>query len=137
LRPRSALGGSAHPNHDEVYYILRGRGTLDLGGDPQTGHGAETYLVEEGSVVYIPADTFHALRNDSDHDLVILTIWPQPIRPGDNGLHDGRLKEWGTAFRLNDGCEVHETPQGRYVTDPTRNWNPLLRTLEPASRGGS
>jgi mannose-6-phosphate isomerase-like protein (cupin superfamily) len=136
LRPRSALGGSAHPNHDEIYYILSGRGTVSLGGNPRSGEDAETYLIEEGSVVYIPANTFHALRNDSDHDLVLLTVWPQRIGPGDNGLHDGRIREWGTAFRLNDGCEINETPQGMYVTDSTRNWNPLLRAVDPASIAG-
>ena len=132
LRPHSALGGSAHPKHDEIYYVVSGYGTIRLGGDPKTGDGAETYLMEEGSVVYIPANTFHALRNDSDHDIVFLTIWPQATRTGDNDMHDERVRAWGAAFRVKDGCEQLETSQGTYVTDPTRGWNPLVAAPEPS-----
>ncbi len=132
LRPHSALGGGAHPKHDEIYVVLRGHGSIRLGGDPKTGGGAETYLVEEGSVVYIPASTFHALRNDSDHDIVFLTIWPQATRPGDNDMHDERVREWGTAFRLKEGCEQHETAQGIFVTDTSRGWNPLVADAQPS-----
>jgi mannose-6-phosphate isomerase-like protein (cupin superfamily) len=131
LRPHMALGGGAHPHHDEIYYVISGRGSIRLGGDPHTGAGADTYLVEAGSVVYIPANSFHALRNDSDHDIVFLTIWPQRTSPGDNGMHDERIKAWGTAFRVNEGCQVHETSQGLFVTAPDRHWNPLL--AEPAA----
>jgi mannose-6-phosphate isomerase-like protein (cupin superfamily) len=132
LRPHLALGGSAHPRHDEIYYVLSGHGTLRLGGDPANGDGADTYLVNEGSVVYIPANTFHALANDSDHDLVFLTIWPQPIEPDDNGMHDERMKAWGKAFRLKESCELRQTAQGEFVTDAARGWNPLVATPEAA-----
>ncbi|HEX8967572.1 MAG TPA: cupin domain-containing protein [Chloroflexota bacterium] len=131
LRPHRALGGGAHPRHDEIYYILSGYGSIRLGGDPRTGDGSETYRVEQGSVVYIPANMFHALRNDSDHDIVFLTIWPQPTRPGDNDMHDERVRTWGTAFRLNEGCEQHQTAQGVFVTDAARNWNPLVVAPQP------
>jgi mannose-6-phosphate isomerase-like protein (cupin superfamily) len=126
LRAHHALGGSAHPRHDEIYYVLTGRGTLRLGGDPHSGAGAATYQVQEGTVVYIPANTFHAIANDSDHDLIFLTIWPQATGPGDNGIHDARVAAWGTAFRLQDGRELNHSEQGAYVTEAPRGWNPLF-----------
>ncbi len=135
LRPHSGLGGGAHPRHDEIYYVLSGFGTIRLGGDPRTGEGAETYRVEAGSVIYIPANTFHAIRNDSDRDVVFLTIWPQPVGPGDNDMHDKRVEMWGSAFRVNEGCEVHQTTHGMYVTHPQRGWDPLV-TPSPASTAG-
>ncbi len=135
LRPRSALGGGAHPHHDEIYYVISGRGSIRLGGDPGTGDGAETYLVEPGTVVYIPANTFHALRNDSDHDIVFLTIWPQRTGPGDNGMHDERIQAWGAAFRVKDGCQVQETAQGVFVTEPDRHWSPLVTSPQPTRVG--
>lgn len=126
LRPHNALGGSAHPEHDEVYYVLSGHGSLRLGGDPVSGKGAANYQVQAGTVVYIPANTFHGIANDSDHDLIFLTIWPQSTGPGANGIHDARVEAWGTAFRLQDGRELRETDQGQYVTDAPRGWNPLF-----------
>jgi mannose-6-phosphate isomerase-like protein (cupin superfamily) len=132
VRPHSALGGGTHPRHDEIYYVLSGHGSIRLGGNPDSGEGAQTYLVQEGSVVYIPANTFHALVNDSEHDLIFLTIWPQVTGPGDNGMHDERIKAWGAAFRLKDGCEVHETFEGVYVSDASRGWNPLVGAPQTA-----
>src|SRR5262245_21559281 len=57
VRPHCALGGGAHPRHDEIYYILSGHGSIRLGGTPDSGTGARTYLVQAGSVAYIPANT--------------------------------------------------------------------------------
>lgn len=110
-----ALGGGNHPDNDEVYYVVSGRSWLDLGGDPSTGQGCTSYQVEPGSVAFIPAGTFHRLRNEADEDLVILTIWPQAAAPGANGVHDARLAEWGTGFRLRSGRRLVEAEDGAYV----------------------
>ncbi len=118
-----------------IYYVICGRGSIRLGGDPRTGDGAESYLVEAGSVVYIPANTFHALRNDSDHDIVFLTIWPQRTGPGENDMHDERVRAWGAAFRVKDGCQMQETAQGVFVTEPDRHWNPLVTSPQPTRIG--
>jgi oxalate decarboxylase/phosphoglucose isomerase-like protein (cupin superfamily) len=99
---------------------------LRLGGDPVSGEGAATYQVQAGTVVYIPANTFHGIANDADHDLIFLTIWPQVTGPDANGIHDARVEAWGMAFRLQDGCKLQETEQGKYVTDASRGWNPLF-----------
>ena len=135
LRPHHALGGGAHPRHDEIYYILSGHGSLRLGGHPDSGDGAQTYLVQAGSVAYIPASTFHALTNDSDHDLIFLTIWPHATGPGYNDMHDQRIKAWGTAFRLKDGCKAHDTVEGVFVSDISHSWNPLVEAPQPLPLG--
>ena len=100
--PHAGLSGGNHPDNDEIYYIVRGNAVVDLGGDPTSGVGHETFRVEPDVVVFIPAGTFHRLRNDSDEPLVLMTFWPQPATAGANGIHDRRLAEWGTGFRLRD-----------------------------------
>jgi mannose-6-phosphate isomerase-like protein (cupin superfamily) len=106
LQPHAALPGESHADNDEIYYIVSGQSWLDLGGDAESGEGAQAYRVEPGMVVVIPAGTFHRLRNDTDTELVILTIWPQPQRPGANKLHDKRRQTWGTGFKLRQGREL-------------------------------
>jgi mannose-6-phosphate isomerase-like protein (cupin superfamily) len=71
--PHAALHGTNHPDNDEVYYVVSGSAVVDLGGDPWTGVGGETFRVEPDTVVFIPAGTFHRLRNDADAPLVLLT----------------------------------------------------------------
>jgi mannose-6-phosphate isomerase-like protein (cupin superfamily) len=120
LAARRALGGGNHPDNDEVYYVVSGHSWLDLGGDPNTGKGCASYAVEAGSVAFIPAGTFHRLRNEADEDVVILTIWPQAPAPGANGVHDERLAAWGTGFRLRPGLSLVEANGGAHVApDPT------------------
>ena len=63
-----SLPGAAHPApYDEVYYVLSGRASLDMDG--------VDYDLEPGTVVFIPAGTFHALTNESQtEDFVILKV---------------------------------------------------------------
>lgn len=100
-----SLGGTNHPDNDEIYYVIEGSALVDLGGDPDTGEGGETYRLEPEMVVFIAAGVFHRLRNDGGDDFVILAIWPQPSVTGANGVHDERLATWGTGFRLREGRE--------------------------------
>lgn len=93
------LSGAAHPTgSDECYYVLKGRGTLYIGGDEQ-GQGCEAYEVEPNTAIFIPGGTYHRLENDSDEDIVILTIWPRLPEPGANHIYDERKRVWGTAFK--------------------------------------
>jgi len=121
--PHAGLGGGDHPENDEIYYIVRGSGLVDLGGDPTTGLGHETFRVEPDVVVFIPAGTFHRLRNDSDEPLVLMTFWPQPAAPGANGIHDQRLADWGTGFRMREGCEMRRDGKVSRVIGGDR-WDP-------------
>jgi mannose-6-phosphate isomerase-like protein (cupin superfamily) len=118
------LGGTNHPANDEIYYVISGRSLVDLGGHPDTGDGSSTYRLEAGMVVFIAAGVFHRLRNDSEDDLAILAIWPQPAAPGANGVHDERLATWGTGFRLRAGCELLTANDGARVVEPAAAWDP-------------
>lgn len=120
------LGGGNHPDNDEIYYVVRGETLVDLGGDPVSGEGSKTYRLVPGTVVFIPAGVFHRLRNDSDEDLVILTIWPQPAKAGANGIHDERLETWGTGFRLREGCQLVTHGNAARVVSPSQDWDPLI-----------
>ncbi len=95
-----ALGGHAHPKgSDETYYILRGTVRLELA--PEVGSTERAiYEVGPDTAIFIPGGTFHRLDNTDGHeDIVLLTIWHTPPPPGANGIHDGRIKTWGTTFR--------------------------------------
>lgn len=83
-----ALGGAAH-EEDEIYYILSGKGKLQL--------NDEIIEIAEGQVIFIPAGCFHALDNrESDEDMCILTFWRDWRF---NDAYETRLKLWGKSFK--------------------------------------
>ena len=125
VAPRAGLGGGNHPDNDEIYYGVSGVCAVDLGGDPNTGEGGETFDIGPDSVVFIPAGTFHRLRNESDQPFVLLTIWPQPAARGANGIHDRRLDDWGTGFRLRPDLELVQTESSRRVVNRVTHKDPL------------
>ena len=90
------LPGSAHKGHDELYVILKGKALLEMDG--------EKYELKPGVVVFIPADTFHAIHNENGtEDLVLITVWPGQPAPGANEIYDVRKASWGTTYReLNE-----------------------------------
>jgi mannose-6-phosphate isomerase-like protein (cupin superfamily) len=124
--PHSGLGGTNHPVNDEVYYGVSGSCLVDLGGHPDTGEGGHTYRMREGTVVMIPAGTFHRLRNDTDEPFVLLTIWPQAAPYGANGIHDQRMEEWGTGFRLRDGIQMVDGDGSRRAVVAGSDGDPLV-----------
>lgn len=97
-----ALSGHAHTpgKGDETYFILRGHAKLHIA--PEIGSSErEIHDVGPETAVFIPAGTFHRLDNTAGtEDLVLLTVWNAPPAPGSNGIHDARIKAWGTTFRL-------------------------------------
>ena len=86
-----ALGGGIH-EEDEIYYILSGKGKLQL--------DEEIIDVAGGQVVFIPAGCFHALDNSqSDEDMCILTFWRDWRY---NDAYETRVKLWGKSFKTID-----------------------------------
>lgn len=86
-----ALGGAAH-EEDEIYYILSGKGKLQL--------DDKIIEIAEGQVIFIPAGCFHALDNSgSDEDMCILTFWRDWRF---NDAYETRLKLWGKSFKTID-----------------------------------
>ena len=86
-----ALGGGVH-EEDEIYYILSGKGKLQL--------DEQIVDVAGGQVIFIPAGCFHALDNrESDEDMCILTFWRDWRF---NDAYEERVRQWGTSFKTVD-----------------------------------
>ncbi|MBO5512318.1 MAG: cupin domain-containing protein [Clostridia bacterium] len=86
-----ALGGGVH-EEDEIYYILSGKGKLQL--------DEQIVDVAGGQVIFIPAGCFHALDNrESDEDMCILTFWRDWRF---NDAYEERIRQWGTSFKTVD-----------------------------------
>lgn len=93
LKGGCSTGGATHPPpHDEVYIVMSGEAVLHM--------DDVDYDIEEGTVAFIPAGTFHALTNKSKtQDFVIITVWPGQPAPGANGVYDARKEAWGTTYK--------------------------------------
>jgi quercetin dioxygenase-like cupin family protein len=91
---KSTEAGSHPAPFDEIYYVLRGRGTVYLGEE------REPYAIEPDSYVFIPGGTQHYLVNSGAQDLVMITLMPGPPVEGVNPLYDKRKQTWGKSFRL-------------------------------------
>ena len=63
LEPSRKLEEHIDP-YDEIYYILRGAGTMRVGDDRRK--------VRTGDAIWIPTGDVHGLLNDGDADLEIL-----------------------------------------------------------------
>lgn len=91
VKAGAALGGGVH-EEDEIYYILSGKGKLQL--------DDKIVDVAGGQVIFIPAGCFHALDNrESDEDMCILTFWRDWRY---NDAYETRLKLWGKSFKTVD-----------------------------------
>jgi len=65
FRPKQGLYFHTHPNSEEIYYVIRGRGTVFVGNEKNQ------IKVGEGDVLYIPANTPHGVTNTGRKTLVI------------------------------------------------------------------
>lgn len=106
LRAGKKLSGHAHTpgKGDETYFILQGYAKLYIA--PEIGSDERVvYDLSPETAVFIPAGAFHQLDNtEGTEDLILLTIWNAPPVPGSNGIHDARIKAWGTTFRLKSSA---------------------------------
>ena len=92
LKPGKDIGGGKHPcPYEEIYYILRGQGSLTI--------GDKTCEVGPDTIAYIPCEEFHKLENIGNIDLEILTIWSLPIKEGADTVYDARKRLWGRSFK--------------------------------------
>lgn len=96
LRRGQQTYAGRHPApYEEVYYILRGKGTLILGGAK-----GRRYKLGPDTIAYIPAGASHQLKNTGKRDLEMITFMPFHPAPGVNTLYDERKRKWGTSFKL-------------------------------------
>ena len=69
--PGGVIGWHDHPGEVETVYVLSGESVLTL--------GEEEFTFRAGHVVAIPAALTHKLRNVSEDDVHLLTIFTPPI----------------------------------------------------------
>ena len=73
--PGSMQAVHGHPDNEQVYVIVRGRGVMHVGDDMQE--------VGEGALVFIPPGAAHAIKNTSDEPLVFVSATSPPFDPGE------------------------------------------------------
>jgi len=73
--PDSMQALHGHPDNEQVYVIVRGRGAIQIGGEMQE--------VGEGELVYIPPGAAHAIKNTSDEPLVFVSATSPPFDPAE------------------------------------------------------
>ncbi len=66
LQGRKAADLHSHHNHEQLYYILKGKGTVLVGDERQE--------VKEGDTVYLPSDIPHQIANRNEDWLEYLVI---------------------------------------------------------------
>ena len=62
LQPRLSYESHKHEDHEEIYYIIKGKGRIRIGTEEST--------FQEGDVIYIPEKEFHTITNDHDDEMV-------------------------------------------------------------------
>ena len=71
--PGSMQAVHGHPDNEQVYVIVRGRGVMQAGDEMQE--------VGEGTLVFIPPGTAHAIKNTGDEPLVFVSATSPPFDP--------------------------------------------------------
>jgi mannose-6-phosphate isomerase-like protein (cupin superfamily) len=69
--PESQQSLHSHPNSEQVYVIVRGRGQMIVGGEEQE--------VREGTMVLIPPGAEHAIRNPGPERLMYVSATAPPF----------------------------------------------------------
>ncbi|RME81642.1 MAG: cupin domain-containing protein [Caldilineae bacterium] len=65
------IGLHIHPQEIETIYVMAGHGVFHVGGEERP--------VREGDIVSVPIGMTHGLRNESQEDVQLLTIFTPPI----------------------------------------------------------
>lgn len=71
--PGSMQAVHGHPDNEQVYIIVRGRGVMQIGDEMEE--------VREGTLVFIPPGAAHALKNTGDEPLVFVSATSPPFDP--------------------------------------------------------
>lgn len=58
LQPSLSYESHSHKDHEEVYYIISGKGSIKIGNDAAK--------FRDGDVIHIPEKTLHSITNDGD-----------------------------------------------------------------------
>ncbi len=71
--PGSMQAVHGHPDNEQVYVIVRGRGVMQVGDEMEE--------VREGTLVFIPPGAAHAIKNTADERLVFVSATSPPFDP--------------------------------------------------------
>ena len=69
--PGSEQRAHAHEGQEQVYVIVRGRGLMRVGDEEQP--------VEAGTMILVPPQTLHSIRNVSDEPLIYVSATAPPF----------------------------------------------------------
>jgi mannose-6-phosphate isomerase-like protein (cupin superfamily) len=78
LEPGEATERHCHRATEEIYFVLKGSGAMEVDGD--------TRRVRPGDAVLIPAGAWHTLENDGSSELRILCCCAPPYSHADTYL---------------------------------------------------
>jgi mannose-6-phosphate isomerase-like protein (cupin superfamily) len=70
-QPNSEQPIHAHPGNEQVYVIVRGRGLMKVGDEEQE--------VVAGTLIFVPPQTGHAIRNTGEEVLVYVSATAPPF----------------------------------------------------------
>jgi len=65
--PEGRIARHKHVSHDEIIYVTRGKGRLQL--------GFQSIQVAPGDYIFVPAGTWHAFDNQSQSEVEVLSIF--------------------------------------------------------------
>lgn len=66
LQPHLSYEPHYHKDHEEVYYIINGKGKIKI--------GSEEAQSRDGDIIYIPENTTHSITNDSEEMIDFLAF---------------------------------------------------------------
>jgi mannose-6-phosphate isomerase-like protein (cupin superfamily) len=66
LQPTLSYERHTHDDHEEVYYIIAGRGNIKIGN--------ETTKFRDGDIIYIPEKSAHSITNDGEEMVEFLAF---------------------------------------------------------------
>ncbi len=66
LQPSLSYERHIHEDHEEVYYIIAGRGNIRIGN--------EVAKFRDGDIIYIPEKTAHSITNDGEEMIEFLAF---------------------------------------------------------------
>ena len=73
FKPGEGLELHAHPNSEEVYYVIKGRGTVYYGKERRE------VPIEPGIAIFIPPGAEHGVSNTGKEELIIAFFLAPPV----------------------------------------------------------
>lgn len=70
LQPRRKTLPNRHPRSEEMFYLLKGKGTITV--------EEETEEIEAGVAIYIPENVIHHFENTQDEEMIFILVHAPP-----------------------------------------------------------